>query len=75
MTFVNTDTKIREIRQGDNDFYILDGIKLTPRAYIEISDVCPANLKLAIQRAMGDGYLKTVACVKEKDYVWEKLSG
>jgi hypothetical protein len=75
MTFVENDTKIRAIRQGDYDFYITDGTKLSPRAYIEISDVCPANLKLAIQRAMTDGYLKTVACVKEKDYVWEKLSG
>lgn len=75
MTFVENDTKIREIRQGDNDFYISDGTKLAPRAYIEISNMCPANMSLMIQRAMADGYLKTVACVKEKDYVWEKLSG
>jgi len=75
MTFTENDTKIREIRQGDGDFLISDGIKLAPRAYIEISDVCPANLKLSIHRAMADGYLKVVACVKEKDYVWEKLSG
>jgi hypothetical protein len=74
MTFTKNDTKIREIRQGDSDFYITDGIKQAPRAYIEISDVCPTNMKLAIQRAMADGYLKTVACVKEKDYMWEKLS-
>jgi hypothetical protein len=75
MTFVVNDTKIREIRQGDDDFYITDGIKQSPRAYIEISDLCPANMSLTIQRAMADGYLKAVACVKEKDYVWEKLSG
>jgi hypothetical protein len=37
--------------------------------------MCPANMSLTIQRAMADGYLKTVACVKEKDYVWEKLGG
>jgi hypothetical protein len=73
MTFVTNDTKIREIRQGDSDFYISDGIKLAPRAYIEISDVCPTSMKLAIQRAMADGYLKTVACVKTKDFMWEKL--
>lgn len=73
MTFVTNDTKIREIRQGENDFYIFDGFKLAPRAYIEISNVCPASMKLAIQKAIADGYLKTVACVKEKDFVWEKL--
>lgn len=75
MTFVVNDTKIREIRQGDDDFYISDGMKVSPRAYIEISDMCPANMSLTIQRAMADGYLKTVACVKEKDFMWEKLSG
>lgn len=75
MTFVTNDNKIREIRQGDDDFYISDGVKISPRAYIEISDLCPANMSLMIQRAMADGYLKTVACVKERDYMWEKLSG
>ena len=75
MNFTENEFKIREIRQNDSDFYITDGVKLSPRAYIEISDMCPVNIKLAIQRAMTDGYLKTVACVKEKDYVWEKLGG
>lgn len=74
MTFVSNDTKLREIRQGDDDFYITDGTKMSPRAYIEVSDVCPTNVKLAIHRALADGYLKAVACVKEKDYMWEKLS-
>lgn len=71
MTFVNNDTKLRAIRQGDDDFYITDGTKLSPRAYIEVSDVCPTNIKLAIHRAMADGYLKAVACVTEKEYVGE----
>ncbi len=75
MTFVQNETKIREIRQGDSDFYITDGIKQSPRAYIEISDMCPINMSLMIHQAMADGYLKTVACVREKDYVWEKLAG
>jgi len=75
MTFANNDTKIKEIRQGDYDFFISDGIKLSPRAYIEVSDVCPTNIKLAIHRAMSDGYLKAVACVKDSEYMWEKLGG
>jgi len=65
----------KEIRQGDHDFYMTDGIKVVPRAYIEVSDVCPTNIKLAIHRAMADGYLKTVACMQDKEYVWEKLGG
>jgi hypothetical protein len=74
MTLATNDTKIRTIRQGDYDFFISDGVKLAPRAYIEVSDICPSNMKLMIHRAMADGYLKAVACVKEKEYVWEKLS-
>ncbi len=74
MTFIKNDIKLRTIRQGDDDFYISDGTKLSPRAYIEISDACPTNTKLAIHRALADGYLKAVACVKEKEYMWEKLS-
>lgn len=75
MTFANNDTKFREIKQGDSDFLMSDGVKLVPRAYIEVSDVCPSNIKLAIHRAMADGYLKCIANVKEKDYMWEKLQG
>lgn len=73
--FSNDSDKFKEVRQGDSDFFMSDGIKLVPRAYIEISDVCPSNLKLSIHRAMADGYLKVVACVKDKDYMWEKLGG
>ena len=73
--FNNNTTTFKEIRQGDDDFLVSDGFKLVPRAYIEISDVCPSNLKLAIHRAMADGYLKTVACVKTQDYMWEQLGG
>lgn len=65
----------KEIRQGDSDFLMSDGIKMVPRAYIEVSDMCPTNIKLAIHQAMADGYLKTVACVKTKDYMWEKIGG
>jgi len=73
MTFATNDIKFREIKQGDPDFLMSDGVKLVPRACIEVSDVCPPNIKLAIHRAISDGYLKCVANVKEKDYMWEKL--
>ena len=72
MTFVANDTKIREIRQGDYDFFISDGVKLSPRAYIEVSDVCPHNIKLAIHKAMADGY--TMDQVKQKYNVSKKVA-
>lgn len=68
-------TSFVKITQGDADFMMTDGITLMPRANIEISDVCPSSLKMAIHRAMADGYIKCVAHVKEKDYMWEKIGG
>lgn len=76
MSFIiQTDTTFKEIKQGDVDFYMTDGIKLVPRASLEVSEACPLNIKLAIQRAMADGYLRPVAYIKTKDYMWEQLGG
>ena len=65
----------KTIKRGDYDFYMTDGIKVVPRAAIEISALCPANMRLMIERALADGYLKPIAYVKDKDYMWEKLGG
>ena len=73
MTFVTSDDKIREIHSDHPDFYINNGIKLAPRAYIEVSYKCPTNIRLAIDLAVANGYLKAVANVKEKEYIWEQL--
>jgi len=75
MTLLSNQIKFKKIKQGDADFLMSDGISLIPRANIEISDMCPSNLKMAIHRAMSDGYLKCVAHVKENEYMWEKLGG
>jgi hypothetical protein len=75
MTFVTNTTgiKFKEINQGDPDFTMTDGIKLVPRAAIKISQRCPSNYASLIQECMSHGWLKTVAYVKESDYVWEKV--
>lgn len=61
------------IRPGSDEWYFVDGHKLVPRASIEISELCPQNMSLMIQRAIGEGYIKTVAYIPDAEYAWEKL--
>ena len=66
--------KVKIIKKGEPDFsFSHDGVVLTPRASLEISDICPCNMRLTIERAILDGYLRPVAYMKESEYIWEKL--
>lgn len=73
MTYTTSGTTFKEIKQGDSDFMMTDGIKLVPRAAIKISQRCPSNYASLIQECMNHGWLKPVAYMKESEYVWEKL--
>jgi hypothetical protein len=73
MTFTTTNKTIKTIRQSDPDFYIDNGIVMSPRAGIEISQRCPSNYASLIQECIQHGWLKPVAYMKESEYVWEKL--
>jgi hypothetical protein len=73
MKFTTTDIIFREIQHGDPDFTMTDGIKLVPRAGIEISKQCPSNYARMIAECVNNGWLKPVSYVKESEYVWEKL--
>jgi hypothetical protein len=65
---------IKTIKQGDSDFHFShDGFTLTPRASLEISSMCPSHMRMMIERALVDGYLKPVAYMKDTEYMWEKL--
>jgi hypothetical protein len=61
------------IRQGEGEFHFVDGWKLVPRASFEISELCPTSMRLMIERAIGEGYIKTIAYVPDAEYAWEKL--
>jgi hypothetical protein len=73
MTFTSPDKIIKTIRQSDPDFYIDNGIVMSPRAGIEISQRCPSNYASLIQECIGHGWLKPIAYMKESEYIWEKL--
>jgi hypothetical protein len=73
MTFTTPENRFREIRLGDENFMMTDGIKMVPRANIEFSSQCPANIMLIISHAMEKGWVKPVAHVKTKELFWEVL--
>lgn len=63
----------KTIKQNDNDWLFLDNFTLVPRANCVISPMCPVNMRLMIERAVVEGYLKIEAHVPDVDYTWEKL--
>lgn len=73
MTFIIPDKIIKTIRQNDPDFYINNGITISPRAGLVINQQCPENYKFIIQECFKNGWLKPVAYMKESEYIWEKL--
>lgn len=72
---INTNTtRVKKIEKGDSDFTFVHGFSVYSRASLEISALCPAHIRLAIERALCDGYLKPVAYMKDTEYMWEKLA-
>lgn len=63
------------IDQKDDDWFMTDGIKLIPRACVQISQDCPDTISYVILKALNEGYINLQVFVKEKDYIWEKCGG
>ncbi len=66
--------EIKEIRQGDPNFMLSDGLVMYPRAMIHILPNCPAEVRTTINWAVQNGYVKTVAHVQGKELTWESLT-
>lgn len=62
-----------EITSGEDLWYMTDGIKLVPRAAIQITDECPDNFKSIIREAIYCGYIEPIAYMSERDYLWGTL--
>lgn len=73
-TISNNNATVKTIKQGEADFHFChDGVTLTPRASLEISPVCPSQMRMMIERALVDGYLRPVAYMRQDEFMWEKL--
>jgi hypothetical protein len=73
MTFTTPENRFNRISDSDQHFYMNDGIKIVPRASIEVKKNIPYNYKLIISECMERGWVKPVAHVKTKELFWEVL--
>jgi hypothetical protein len=73
MTFITTENIFKELKRDDAHFFMTDGIKVVPRAGIEISKSCPYNYQQILADCIDRGWVKPVAYIKTKELIWEKL--
>jgi hypothetical protein len=75
MTFIYTEPKfkIKTIKAGDKDWYMKDGLIVTPRAGFEINERCPKEYRDVINQCLLSGWLKPIAYMKDSEYMWETL--
>lgn len=66
--------EIKEVRQGDPNFMLSDGMIMYPRAMLHVLPECPADVRAKIMWAVNNGYLKCVAHVQGKELTWQNLS-
>ena len=74
MTYTMHKPTTRRIYRGQSGFTMTDGIKLVPRAEIEILAQCPQGIRDTVAFAIAKGYVQPVANVRDEELVWEKLT-
>lgn len=74
MTFTFTKSTTRRIYRGQDGFNMIDGVKIVPRAEIEILAQCPASIRDTVAFAIAKGYVQPVANLRDEELVWDKLT-
>ena len=73
MNITFTKSIVRKISPGDTKFNIVDGMKVVPRAGIEIDRGCPQNFKHIIEQCAMQGWIRPIAYVKDSELFWEEF--
>jgi hypothetical protein len=74
MTFKTHQSRIRTIKPGDPRFHIVDKFVTSPRAGFEISQRCPDNYRDLLQECIGQGWIKPIAHMHERELLFMGLS-
>ena len=74
MTFISKRSTIRSLKPGDKNFRISDGLVTAPRAGFEISESCPAEYQKFLMECWGNGWIKPVAYITERELMFMGLS-
>ena len=64
----------RRIYRGQSGFYMIDGVKMVPRAEVVVLEQCPNNIRDMVNYAIAKGWIQPVANVRDDELVWEKLA-
>ena len=74
MSYTIHQSTTRRIYRGQSGFDMIDGVKIVPRAEIEILKECPMSIRDTVAFAITKGYVQPVANVRDDELVWEKLA-
>jgi hypothetical protein len=73
-TFITTiEDTTKVIKRGDPNFHISNGLALSSRASINVSQKCPQRIVDIIVDAYTRGWIEPVATVTEEEYTWMTL--
>lgn len=74
MKITTHQSQIRTIKKDDPRFHIQDKFMIAPRAGFEISSDCPQYYVKMIEQAVCNGWLKPVAHMTEREFIFAGLS-
>ena len=74
MSFTTHRSQIRTIKHNDPRFQIHDKFITAPRAGFEISEKCPAEYQRILYECLGNGWIKPVAYMTERELLISGLS-
>lgn len=74
MSYTTHKPTTRRIYRGQPGFNMTDGVKIVPRAEIEILEQCPTHVRDTLSWAIAKGWIQPVANVRDDELVWEKLT-
>jgi hypothetical protein len=74
MTYTLHKSQLRTLRQDDPNFMIRDGIVRAPRASFHILPECPREYRMIILECINNGWLKPVAHITEREYIFMGLN-
>jgi hypothetical protein len=66
--------KIRNIKAGDTNWIVTDGIVQYPRAVLKLSRSCPYHIVQQIAWAMDNGFLSAEAYTTEREIIISGLT-
>lgn len=73
MSYLVKPTEVKTLLPEDNGFKFTINLIEYPRAAIVITKSCPDNVAQMIQLYQKKGYIKPIAYVPTKEFIWEEL--